>query len=496
MNWRKNLFSYILWFIYAVMVSAGVLGVTVLLCNTINFPIWSACLIAVGELAGAGAFVYASQRGCWKAGLYGWRKYSTAWKRIELVIILVLLLVGIGLRSKGLTEAAGAMETDVLYKAAKVEAGNVMPKVLHGATWLYLQFLHILLLLLGNKAAVAVGVQIILQLLAGLALGCSVRRLAGKLAGVITVAFWMLSPYMADKALELSPACLFLVLYVIAFGLIGIQLKRNRRNPAVIVLLGILAGIVSCLDLFGFTLFLLFAADFGVKREGREQLESKAGVFLGCGVFGGLLGFVGAIAGAALSCGREFMPMLRDWAESYQVKSFSLTTVLRAEGFYVDFVLLFAFLAVGIYTFWCHKDFERQGIWMGITFILTMLLGLQLLTANTGSTAYLYGFLAVLAGVAAELMLAEEKAPAKAAERAGTEKETAAEETFAAAEEEESVCEKMAAEEASRLQLLENPLPLPKKHEHKVMDYRLKEMEEDNYDFDVYVSDEDDFDVS
>ena len=64
MNWKKNLFSYILWFVYAVMVGAGVLGVTVFLCNAVNFPVFAAFIIAAGELLGVGALVYALEKVC------------------------------------------------------------------------------------------------------------------------------------------------------------------------------------------------------------------------------------------------------------------------------------------------------------------------------------------------------------------------------------------------------------------------------------------------
>ena len=44
-----------------------------------------------------------------------------------------------------------------------------------------------------------------------------------------------------------------------------------------------------------------------------------------------------------------------------------------------------------------------------------------------------------------------------------------------------------------KVQYIENPLPLPKKHIKRVMDYSLKEMPDED-DFDLDIGDEDDFD--
>lgn len=44
-----------------------------------------------------------------------------------------------------------------------------------------------------------------------------------------------------------------------------------------------------------------------------------------------------------------------------------------------------------------------------------------------------------------------------------------------------------------RVEFLENPLPLPKKHEKRVMDYRL-DSDKELGGYDVYVADDDDFD--
>ena len=48
-------------------------------------------------------------------------------------------------------------------------------------------------------------------------------------------------------------------------------------------------------------------------------------------------------------------------------------------------------------------------------------------------------------------------------------------------------------ENSQNVELLENPLPLPKKHEKKIMDFQVENLDEDDFDFEV--SETDDFDI-
>ena len=53
--------------------------------------------------------------------------------------------------------------------------------------------------------------------------------------------------------------------------------------------------------------------------------------------------------------------------------------------------------------------------------------------------------------------------------------------------------EVMSKQETEKPRMIENPLPLPKKREHREMDYAY-EVSEDRMHFDVEIRDQDDFD--
>lgn len=60
-------------------------------------------------------------------------------------------------------------------------------------------------------------------------------------------------------------------------------------------------------------------------------------------------------------------------------------------------------------------------------------------------------------------------------------------------ETEKETGEKEQPEKERRVEFLENPLPLPKKHEKRVMDYKL-DSDKDLGGYDIYVAEDDDFD--
>ena len=96
-----------------------------------------------------------------------------------------------------------------------------------------------------------------------------------------------------------------------------------------------------------------------------------------------------------------------------------------------------------------------------------------------------------------------EKAEAEKAEAETAEAEKVETEKTETAEAEKTEAEKVSGEKGMdagkqpekerKIEFLENPLPLPKKHEKRVMDYKLNS-DKDLGGYDVLVSDDDDFD--
>lgn len=502
MNWKKNVFSYILWVVYTAAVSVGVLGLSASVCYRIGYPMEYGIAITIGYLVIVGLLVLGVRK--------LWRRYgipfdfegNMAVRVAEGLFVVLLLFLGIYLRTNLVLLTSGSVDGMIYYEAAVVTAGKGVPQVVHGATYLYLGLLHLIFIFMGNKLAAAVMLQIVLQILVAIVLYMAVRKLAGTLAGIFTTAFLMISPYMVGSVLELSPAFLYLLLYMIALLGVGAILQKNSGNPLWYVVAGIFVGIVSYLDIFGITLFLFLGAVFMVERDYQESMcNSRLATFL-FGVLGVVAGFLGAIGVDTISCGKSFFGVLTAWMEIYQPVALGLAASTEASGAYGDVAILFGVLAIGIFSFWCRKRYERQGIWIAVTTALMGLQCFQMMVQNAGSQIYIYIFMAILAGIGLEAVFVVDRPRVSAETVTNALQQEEQEDDMeiiheGTAEVREEVPEEVSVEtpaETRKVQLLENPLPLPKKHVSKEMSYRISEVKEDsNYDYDV--ADDDDYDI-
>ena len=300
-----------------------------------------------------------------------------------------------------------------------------------------------------------------------------------------------------------------------AVGLLAVSgcLKKNTGLPIGYLLTGILIGIVTYMDLFGITLLCVMAGVSTVEREAHSSFKnSRVAVFL-FAVLGTLAGFFGAILADALISGKAFVRVLAAWGGLYAPGEFTLLHITSTSELGLDAMILIGILAVGIFSFWCRRHYERQGIWIAVMIALIGFLHFQMLEQNVGCIAYVYIFAAILAGIAVEAIFVvdvlvgdspfEKIETLEALEAEKTEmeetkpeetkpEESKAEEADSKKDKEETVIE----EEPKKVKLLDNPLPLPKKHEPKVMDFKLTEVEgEKDKEFDFDIDNDDDFDI-
>ena len=168
--------------------------------------------------------------------------------------------------------------------------------------------------------------------------------------------------------------------------------------------------------------------------------------------------------------------------------------------------MLMVLLAMGIFSFWLNRRQDKRSVYtIGICLWLTAT-GFGIFTPELIGNTGLYLLLLLWGTVSLEECRSLQKA-AVVVETAGAMEETAVPKRVAVSEtvvvpegttvsEKAGVMEKTDAPEKKqpkKVQYIENPLPLPKKHIKREMDYSLKEMQDED-DFDLDIGDEDDFD--
>lgn len=433
---------------------------------------------------------------------------------------------------------AAFIETTECYDIASSDMGIKSEQILHGASNLYTFCLSVVMSFFGKNVDTAVWMQIFIQMLTILLAYFAVKKIAGKIAACVTMLMLSVSSIYINQIFSITPECMFFALYLIGMLIVGSFVKAyctNRLSTAAAVCGGFFSGIVVgaliYLDAVSLTLFIflpglltgLCMADSKKKKSDKIEGESdkkeeksdkaddesaKTGKRSGVGFSILIIGIIIISAGLAAAgifaidsflSGATYKYVILAWYYLYMehlpVDYAFYQTKYSVIECYVQ-VILASFL---ILSFWNSKKTQNSAPW-----ICLMLLMAQTPLAEIGVLPYkIFSIFiwSVLAGIGLQqtcVKLKSESAEAAKAETddTGTITIKEAEETMnteaIAADTEPAGTVKSTKEAKPRF--IENPLPLPKKHERKEMDFQY-EVPEDKMKFDINIKDGDDFDI-
>lgn len=399
--------------------------------------------------------------------------------------------------------------TQQFYEMAVVKEGNGIPAILHGASYLYTGILSLLFSLFGNKQTAGIVLQLILQLFGILFFYFAIRNLTGKTEAVLSLAILAFFPAMLTYNFTLMPENLYFFLF--AQMLFGISLykkyeeKKERKTAAAlvcVVLLGIGAGYMLYLDAAGILLFL--AVLFVVLAKKRKK--GKNAVYTGAAVIGILVSVLLLFLTEALLTNETIFQTAGTWWNLYFQK-FAVHFQMAGPDLTIAGSIIGCALAAWYAVGFLQEEQKRGGIYM-LSLVLILLMvsfGTQNMSYQILATAY-WSVLAAL-GVTAVL---GRKNPAAVIEKQeetvikeASIKVTSMEETsMKEADMEEMEIEEFEINELEinepkpkkQVQFIENPLPLPKKHVKKTMEYKI-EPEARLMKYDIDIKNDDDFDL-
>ena len=431
---------------------------------------------------------------------------------IESILFLLCLVGMVAIRLMSFPDAGA----DPVFDMAKVTEERFAPATSHGGMAIYLWLLHGVMVLLGNKAFAATGLQLFLLVCAVFGIYFGVRRLCGSVAALVSVAFVGFAPYMLAETTKLTPLLFFLIFYGLSVGSIAALPERMHGAEALsgkvlsvifYLAVGILIGFCCYLDAAGITLliFLTGVICFGGERADEEQTNvwgNSVLVFVCC-ILAAALGYVVSHGIRCLAGGGSLAESINAQMSLYLPGRFEIPVTVGIGAVHWDVPVLVILMAVGVFGFWCSQKIMDKAMWLFAAALLLVMqcFGMNSMT-NFNAYALLYLFCTVMAGcsVADLFVVAEpdsnpEMAGASAGVNmvllAGWEDEDNAGGTAGMAGGESSDVQNTAnleildlqAEPAPVINYIENPLPLPKKKAHKVLDY------------DYEVADDDDFDI-
>ncbi len=503
MSYRKTWFDYVLWAVYA--------GICVMLLAYVGNHIY---VFYVGtSLAKLGTFLPFPLLLCLYTGIrlssqalrkkYRFSAHTAA--MAESLVTSVCFVFGLILRLRegilmaSVYEAAPAFEPGEYYEMAMVRAGAASPALAHGMSDLFVRCLRVAFSFLGNSMMAAMLFQIFLQILTLLFAYLAVRKAAGRFAACTVLLLLSFSDAFIRKIYLIDPECMLLAVLLAALWLVLSFVKASltgrggRAGLAVAVLLGIALGVLCYLECGALILFLFLAGLFTGKLGAEGSRRRMAGcLFLT--LAGSAAGFLGAVGIDASFSGVSFEQGLMSWLMPYLslgmgARIFSVIGIeypFFAMLFLPASFLVFEFLRGGRdqdFSLWLLPcillspvflmDFSIVGFGGVVLFFWSVMAALGLKNTVFGGqaealrekieeiNASVAPMPAVLTPAPAAAMVVSEEAPVSATEE--------------------------------KPRFLENPLPLPKKHVKREMDYDYEVAEADMH-YQMEVAEGDDFD--
>ena len=504
---KSKIPEFLIWLLYACASGACLLSVAMSLSVKMGYALVPGVVGAVAMAGLTGAAVYGMHKLAQNEQL---RKFLTEKKLLCVLIeslIFVAMLAGmIALRSTLSWEIAG----NDIYEKAQVTDGNFYAYVDHGGYRVYMYLMNIALMLLGNHSFAAILVQLILLAGASVSVYMGVRKLVGVVPALLATAFLGFSPYLLAETCNLTPFLVYLFVFGIALifiGGIGDSMAVCDKLPDQIIAVlcyitsGIFIGVCCYLDVTGISLLVILTGEicFGdymklrieeewdvskdetIRPGSLRAFERRASEFLSSPV----VVFVGIIVVAFLAYRKmhgNFGSISRQLA-LYSHGEWLSPRELGSGGLYCEGILLAVLFLIGVFSFWCSRKMGNRIVWF---FAVALLAAMQCSGFSApeyfNGSAVLYMVCAILAGCGLPDVMALKVEKVKVSE----DKEMAIIDMDAPEEIKEEATKEEATESVSpapAINYIENPLPLPKKHTKKVMDY------------DYEVADDDDFDI-
>lgn len=534
MNWKKSVFSNIMWDAYMLVTVLALVIWSNMAAQALDGISIPGLALALGVVVLATGFVFLLRK--LPVGReYVERRGFSAFLLGEAALVVLLFVLGFMYRVNGI---AGVSDGGAYYEAAFVAEGRSIPNIVHGVEYVYLHLLHVVFLFIGNKLAAGIWFQVLLQMLAILLLFLGVRKLAGAMPAMVMLVFFLYTGPVVQESLNLSPKPLFLLLFAIGLDMLAVCRGKNKKWSSFLAA-GLWIGLTGYLDATAFLLLPIGVAAALEIRGKKASAKSRINAIEGC-LIGTAVGFFGLILAVARFGGNTFVQVLVTWSGLYMrgdhgLTAGSLNGVLNWQG------LLILLLCIGVAGYWCSRKRDYISIWVLVSGVAVGAQYFGVLTKELPPFLYILLFQTVLAGVGlresilkravvsqADEQPVEEDAvsvdsvqiepePELAEPETGyvkPELETAEPEDEKAQPEAESVEQpdleliKPEAEptqtepeseqtepEHPKIRFFETPLPMPKPHQKKVLDYNVASTDgEDDFDYSVGESDNFDFD--
>ncbi len=484
MSFKKNAFSYFIWVIF-VMCNLVVFSFLSMLCaKVLGGPVVITAFGLVVAFFGMLFLIY-FLTGSISRKIYLNRRISVKENQMKVrfilegITVVCIITAGIWLRVYLLPSAG---ESAAYFEVAKVTQDNASMMIpVQNSVYYYLCLLHGLFLLVGNQWVAGIWLQIVLQVIASVIMYFVVRRMAGVLAAMAALGYLMFVPSTVRTSLTYGPDMLYFLLWVLGLLFVVRYLAASLKNREKVsagydalmwisaVPVGTLIGFLSYVDISGIVLLIPILLMPMLFREKKRVWKWVARMILMLFCVAG--GFTGSLYVDGMMSNVGFLRVLHAWIITFQPEIPDIILLLQNST--VEVTILLILMAVNIFSFYRSKDKDIITVWMVMIYVMAVLYVMGITTTSMNGRFLLLVLMCVGAAVSIrELFIV-----------------SVSDEQVVA---EEEVNTEQAVEIKSRF--IENPLPLPKKHVKRTMDYAFVP-ENTQMKYDIEIPETDDFDV-
>lgn len=484
----RRIIRYILWVIYTLFVCLGSFVLT--------FSAFPTSINEFWKLGIAFSFLLLS------GGLYFFVRFivekitnrrnegTTKSRAFEVLFCLIVWLVFLGyvVFQFGYLKTPFPIEMDF---ASKYLQGTsvLVPDFYCGIDWLYALFLDICFTFATSSDWLCLVSHLVIVLLGSVFFYFGVRNIFGFTTAIFSTFGALFIPFAFCEDWMMSPVIISYILQGFFVFIISYFYKESINNLKLFqkcflfLFSGVIFAFLLFVDLKTFVLLpiSIFAFCFVHRDEQREStfwnaLALLLSWFLGMGItiFAFLLcGF--------FVYGLSFQSLFVNWYASFDVVNHTMIFEHITQNCYLFFALLF-FLQFGIFHFFKEKDgFGKLEIVYSICIFLSIVIVNHMIFDNR-SLLWLVFMLVLLASICLGRVFIVLKTNQYDADE-NNQKVLSADALIV--DEESS---------NSKIKLLENPLPGPKKHVTRKLDYDVK-IYRNNFKYDIEVDENDDFDL-
>ena len=500
MTWKKTWFSYILWALYSIIICSALgMGAFVLL-STVMQPamiigivclfllVWTAIWFGIQYLTGK--VKIKTKSGCKNIGLI----------IIENFFIAFITFLGIYVHNVSIERIDMTLLSQTNYlQHSFVNDMSVISQRPYGAEWLFVLALRCIFFVVGNHGEAALWFVVITQLLAGFVFSRGIRKVIGATWSILAFAAFEGIAIFMFILNPLNPACVSVLLF--SFGLYGvISIYANRTAKGGygklgivvhyiwLLVLGLYISAVTYIDINAVVLWfpVISLLWCGNDRWAGDDIKMP-NVYL-------QVLFIVLGIGFGLGLLNLWSPIVLD-----------VNLLFFEQTIYNEIIL---FVALCVILYWGCLNFLKEKVknsydWiflMVLCAVILRIIGLNVTVIQNIWLFYLLLFGALYClGKTCSLHLNDICSEANEMLPDISDVNDKIEATVINAAEATANAEdiKVVSEEVPSIKFLEAPLPGPKKHVPRTLDYDLKEedMSEISKEYDIEVSDNDDYDL-